>query len=257
MEYHIKQLADLSGVSTRTLRYYDEIGLLCPTRSRWNDYRTYTKTEVDRLHQILIYRALDVKLDEIKQILDNPCFDRVAALCRHLETLYSKREEIDALIQNVTQTIGALKGETTMTDKEKFDGLKREFIQQNETKYGAEIREKYGNTIVEHFNKKMKEMTPAKYERACLLSRQIGTGLKQAMAAGGPDTPDAQAVCQLHKEWLCLYWPEGTYTPEAHRGVGEMYATDERFQAYYDKIQPGAAVFLRDALRYYCYDTEK
>lgn len=125
MEYTIKNLARISGVSTRTLRYYDQIGLLCPARIAANDYRIYGQKEVDLLQQILFYRELGVSLKEIHQILNDPDFDKARALESHLSALLLRKKQIERLIDNVTKTIGSLKGECVMSDNEKFEGFKQ------------------------------------------------------------------------------------------------------------------------------------
>lgn len=135
MEYSINKLAKLAGVSTRTLRYYDEIGLLSPERISNNDYRVYGQKEVDLLQQILFYRELGVSLDEIKNIVWSKDYDGIAALQGHLSALKAKKEQIELLITNVEKTIAASKGEITMSNKEKFEGFKQKMLDENEKQY--------------------------------------------------------------------------------------------------------------------------
>ena len=110
MEYTIRKMASLSGVSARTLRYYDEIGLLQPARINSSGYRIYGQAEVNRLQQILFYRELDLKLDEIKEILEQPDFNVEQALYEHQQKLLEKRNEIDRLLASVQQTLQHYKG---------------------------------------------------------------------------------------------------------------------------------------------------
>lgn len=252
MEYTIAKLAQLSGVTTRTLRYYEEIGLLRPKRVSSNGYRIYSQREVDILQQILFYRELGVELKEIGEILKDPGFDREKALESHLSALLQKKDQLEMLIGNVTKTIASMKGEKIMTDKEKFEGFKDKLIADNEAKYGREIRQKYGDDTVNASNAKLKGMNEEKMQQAQALSEAINNGLKEAFAQGDPAGEAAQKVCDMHRQWLCLYWPEGMYTKEAHASLAETYVADERFRAYYDKIAPGCAVFLRDAIQIYC-----
>ena len=125
MEYSANKLAKMSGVSTRTLRYYDEIGLLKPVRVASSGYRIYGQAELDTLQQILFYRELGFPLEEIKKLMSAPDYDREQAFLSHLAELHIKRERIDTLINNVTRSIAAMKGEATMSDQEKFEGLKQ------------------------------------------------------------------------------------------------------------------------------------
>ena len=250
MEYTINKLAKLAGISTRTLRYYDECGLLIPVRSSSNGYRIYGKKEVDRLQHILFYRELGVPLEEIGNILSHKEFDGMEALRGHLLALHAKRNQLDLLIQNVEKTIASMKGETIMNDKEKFAGFAEKLVQDNESKYGAEIRAKYGDEAVEKSNAKVKGMTEAQYKEVEKLSEELNSALKQAFEQGDPTSELAQKVCKLHKDWLCYFWDD--YSKEAHIGIAEMYVNDLRFTAYYDKIASGCTVFLRDALFEFC-----
>lgn len=249
MEYSINKLAKLSGVSIRTLHYYDEISLLSPKRIS-NGYRIYGPEEVDLLQQILFYRELGMPLDEIKRILLSANYDGVSALQSHLTALKSKREQIDLIINNVEKTISASKGEIEMNDKEKFEGLKQKIIDENEKKYGKEIREKYGDDVVNASNVKMMGLTGWQYEKAQELSRQINESLKLAFEQGDPRSELAQKVCAMHKEWLGFYWTH--YSKEAHLGLAQGYVDDPRFKEYYDSIAAGCAEFLRDAIKIYC-----
>ena len=128
MEYTIKKIANLSGVSARTLRFYDEIDLLKPARVNSSGYRIYGQNEVNRLQQILFYREMDLKLEEIKEILDNPDFDVEQALMEHQEKLMAKRQEIDRLLASVQQTMKYYKGEIEMSDQEKFTAFKEQKV---------------------------------------------------------------------------------------------------------------------------------
>ncbi len=249
MEYSINELAKLAGVSTRTLRYYEEIGLLTPKRGG-NGYRAYGKDEVEMLRQILFYRELDVALDDIKKIVTDDGFDAAAALAGHLSALRGKRKRLDKLIANVEKTMRESKGEIEMSDKEKFEGFKKSLIDENELKYGEEIRAKYGDGTIDASNAKLKGMSKVQYAELERLNVELNETLKAACGQGDPAGELAQRACALHKEWLCHYWDK--YSKEAHAGLGQMYVDDPRFTAYYDSIEKGCAVFLRDALMIYC-----
>lgn len=249
MEYTVQKLGELAGVSTRTLRYYDEIGLLKPARVNSSGYRIYGQGEVDRLQQILFYRELGVSLENIKNIVTAPSFDATNALREHREKLLAKREQLDVLIANLDKTIAVKEGRKTMTNKEKFEGFKRKMMEENEEKYGEEIREKYGSDAVEKSNAKLMNMTQEDYEKVTALEKQIKEKLAQALESGDPASTIAQEAADLHKQWLTFYWAE--YNKEAHAGLAQMYVDDERFTAYYDENQPGTAAFLRDAIHIY------
>lgn len=249
MEYTVQKLAQLAGVSSRTLRYYDEIGILKPARINSSGYRIYGQKEVDRLQQILFYRELGISLDQIKEIITAPAFNAADALKEHREKLLEKRKQLDLLITNVDKTIASVEGRTKMSDKEKFEGFKKKMIEDNEKQYGKEIREKYGDETVDKSNAKLMNMTQEEHEAVTKLAEEVSSTLAQAMKTGDPAGELAQKAAGLHKQWITFYWNE--YSREAHAGLAEMYVADERFKAYYDKIRPGAAEFLRDAILIY------
>lgn len=246
MEYTIQKLARLAGISTRTLRYYDEIGILKPARMSSSGYRIYGQAEVDRLQQILFYRELDFSLEQIKSIVTEPGFDAAQALIEHRERLLARRKQLDALLSTVEKTIAMNEGRMTMSNKEKFEGFKRKLIEENEEKYGAEIREKYGEDTINRSNAKLENMTEAEYAEVERLQEDMFAALREGMASGDPAGDAAQRAAQLHKEWLTFYWDQ--YSKEAHAGLAEMYVADERFKAYYDQHGLGTAEFLREAI---------
>lgn len=250
MDYTVRQLAKLAGVSARTLRYYDEIDLLKPAGTSPAGYRLYGRVEVERLQQILFYRELGVDLKKIKQILAAPSFNELEALKEHRAKLLARREQLDHLIANVEKTIAVKEGRATMTDKEKFEGFKRKMIEENEAKYGAEARAKYGDEAVDRSNALLKNMTPEQYEKMQELGAAVLATLKAAMATKDPAGELGQKVADLHRQWLNFTWDH--YDKEAHAGLARMYVDDQRFTAYYDgQVQPGAAEFLRDAVLIY------
>lgn len=250
MEYSINKLREMSGVSTRTLRYYDEIGLLKPARVASSGYRIYGQREIDVLQQILFYRELEFSLEDIRKLLATPDFDREQAFTSHLTALHEKRRRLDMLIANVTKSTAAMKGEVPMSDNEKFEGFKQKLIDENEQKYGTEVREKYGDQIVDESNAKLKGMTQEQHDESVRLCAELEVTLKAAFDTGDPAGELAQKACDLHRQWLCVFYPR--YNKEYHRGLGEMYVADDRFRANYDKLAPGCTEFLRDAINIYC-----
>ncbi|WP_226669746.1 MerR family transcriptional regulator [Metabacillus litoralis] len=249
MEYTIQKLAEIAGVSTRTLRYYDELGILKPARINSSGYRIYGQYEVNLMQQILFYRELGLQLNQIKDIITDPSFDFSRALKEHKERLLDKRSQLDLLIENVEKTIAQSEGRITMTDSEKFEGFKRRALNENEDQFGKEIREKYGEETINKYNENFMNMPKEKYEESVKIENELMETLTEAMKTGDPAGELAQKAAQLHKQWLTFYWP--TYSKEAHAGVAQMYVDDERFTAYYDKNQPGTAQFLRDAVAIY------
>lgn len=254
MEYTIQKLANLAGISTRTLRYYDEIGILKPARINASGYRIYGQEQVDRLQQIMFYRELSMQLEHIKDILNEPDFDITKALIQHREKLLAKRERIDMLIDNIHKTLDEKEGSRIMTNQEKFEGFKKRLIEENEKKYGNEVREKYGEEAMNASKAKMMNLTQEQYDAWTKLENKLNQMLIKAMETGDPASELAQKTADLHKQWLTFTWSQ--YSKEAHAGVTQMYVEDERFSAYYDQIQLGSAKFLRDAVQIYIRNLE-
>ena len=249
MKYTITELAKMSGVSTRTLRFYHEIGLLVPKEQNNSGYRTYHEEEVNKLQQILFYRELGVNLKEIKKIIEAPEFDSLQALKNHRKELLERKKQLDRLLDNVNNTIYSQERRIIMKDNEKFKGFKKSLIEENEKKYGSELREKYSSKTIDESNKKLMNMSEEEYSTMENLGNRILEQLKIAYATKNPSSQEAQILADMHKQWLSFSWT--SYTKEAHRGIAEMYVYDERFKEYYDKVQPGGAEFLRDAILAY------
>lgn len=248
MEYTVKELAELSGVTPRTLRWYDRLGLLKPGRTTEAGYRLYGPEEVDRLQQILFYRELGLPLAQIRDILDAPGFDRQGALQSHLSALRQRRERLDELIGTVERTLLQEKGEISMSDQEKFEGFKRERAEENDRLYGAEARQRYGAGPVEASRKNWMGLSQEEYQRWESLDRQLREGLAAAVGAGeDPAGPEGARLVRLHLEWLRILTPD--CDDARQRGLAELYVEDPRFTAYYDGEVPGCARFLRDAVQ--------
>ncbi|MBQ3339544.1 MAG: MerR family transcriptional regulator [Atopobiaceae bacterium] len=246
--YSPAQLAHMSGVSVRTLHHYDQIGLLVPER-RTNGYRSYSSADAERLQQILILKRCGVELADIGRILDSPAFDARTALRAHLAELKRKRAELDALITTVEQTLDHLEKGTAMADEQRFEGLKARTVEENERVHGAEVRGRWGDGVADAANDKLLAMDEEAWNDMEALTESVLEQLRTAMATCDPMGAEAEKLVRMHARWLEMHWPEGTYTPEAHRGMGQMYVADERFRAYYDgPCGEGAAQFLCDAI---------
>ena len=138
-----------------------------------------------------------------------------------------------------------------MSDQDKFEGFKKKLIEENEQKYGEEIRERYGEDTIKAANDKVLNMSQEDHDKVTALSDEMMTLLKEAFTQGNPASEAAQKAADLHRQWLCYFWPEGQYSKEAHYGLAVMYVEDPRFTAYYDKEQPGLAQFLKEAIAIY------
>lgn len=247
MEYSIGELARLAGVSTRTLRWYGEKGLLKPCRTDRVGVRYYSAAEVDRLQQIMFYRALGFDLLRIKECLDDPERDRVSFLREQLCALEREKAKIEGLIEAVKENIDYEERNIVMSDKRKFEAFKRDLIAENESRYGREAREKYGDGAVDAANAAMMGLSEEEYAAWDRLGREILDGLETSVRDGlSPASEAGKEIARKHAEWIRI--STGKYTREMHRGIAQMYVLDERFTAYYDKNVAGCAQFLRDAV---------
>src|SRR5690554_5228659 len=186
MEYTIKRLARMAGISSRTLRYYDELGILKPARINSSGYRIYGQKEIDLLQQILFYKELDFDLKAIKNIITAPSFNIIEALKSHRNELLKKRKKIDVLLVNVDKTLESHEGRIKMTTKEKFTGFKQQMIEENEKTYGKEIREKYGDDEVNQANKNLNNMTKEEYDKLQKLTEELYSTLNLAVKTNNP-----------------------------------------------------------------------
>jgi hypothetical protein len=143
-----------------------------------------------------------------------------------------------------------MKGEVVMLDNEIFEGFKQSLIDENEQRYGEEARAKYGSEIVDESDTRLKGMTQMQYEESERLRIELEETLKAAFDSGDPASELAQKACDLHRQWLCMFYPK--YNKEYHKALGEMYVADERFRANYDKLAPGCTEFFRDVINVYC-----
>ena len=250
MEYNISQLSKLSGVSARTLRYYDEINLLHPSRTNEAGYRFYGDKEVNLLQQILFYRERGLSLEKIRFILYDENFDMLKALNEHLTELENRMERLSKLIDTVKDTIASVKGEFIMRDSEKFEAFKKDIVDQYEKLYGEEAREKYGDSEVDMAVNKVLSLSKGDYEKFQTLGKKVMEALKAAVISkASPESETGRSVASLHKEWLGYSWKD--YTEQKHKGVVSLYVQDERFKKYYDREQDGCADFLLAAVDFW------
>ena len=243
MEYTIKKLAEMAGISRRTLRYYDEINLLKPKRINSAGYRIYGENEVNLLQEIMIYKSMDISLSDIEILIKNKDYNNAEVLKNHLEKLILKRNELEGIIKTVENTIKNRKGELEMSSKEKFENLKKEKLEENEKNFGKEIRSKYGNSEIDKSNDKFMNLSQEEYERMENVEEDIFRLLKLVMDNKDYKGNDAKRLYDAHREWIKFSWNK--YTKEAHFGLAQTYIYDERFTKYYDeKLGEGATKAL-------------
>lgn len=246
--YGVAQLAKLAQVTERTLRYYDQIGLLVPARDK-NGHRVYVQEDVRRLQRILLLRACNVALGDIADVLQDQSVDIKALLEDHLRTLERERRDLDSAIAATKRSISGLKEFRGMNDEERFEALKQQSIERFEEEYGKEARELYGDDAIEEANERMRTMSKLAWDMKEDLEQRIKDTLTSAMAIGDPTSPESHMLADMHAQWIRVHWGENGYTPEAHVQLAEGYLHDPRFIEYYDSAcGQGATQFLRDSI---------
>lgn len=235
----VKEVSDLTGVSVRTLHHYDQIGLLTPDTITDAGYRIYSDENLDRLQQILFFRELNFSLKQIKDIMDDPNFDRQEALIMQRQMLLDKMKQLEDKITTITKSIQHSKGEIVMTNNDKFKGF--DF---SHNPYEQEARERWGDEAVDKANEKAAQMTDFDKDRF----NQIFIDLAEIRHLPA-DSEQAQA--QIHDWYVYLNSMGHHYSLEAFKGLGEMYVADTRFTKNIDQFGEGLAQFMRDAMVVY------
>jgi DNA-binding transcriptional MerR regulator len=249
MSYKVKNVSEIAGVSIRTLHHYDEIGLLKPEFVSSAGYRLYSDEDIERLQQILFFKELDFNLQEIKDILDSPNFDRKHALQTHRKLLMEKKKRIEKIIESVEKTLDSIEGEIEMNKKDLFDGFDISQIEKHKEKYAKEVEEKYGQTdAYKESVKKTAKYTKEDWAKMLGQQEEIYTRLAVLMDREPSDNM-VQELVEKNRQLITDYYYN--CTPEILSGLGEMYVMDERFTANIDKYKPGLAMFLREAIRIY------
>ncbi|MCY6960232.1 MerR family transcriptional regulator [Clostridium brassicae] len=239
----INEVAKLTGVTVRTLHYYDEIELLKPSQITESGYRLYDENALAKLQQILFFKELEFSLSEIKDIITNPAFHKTEALKNHKKLLIKKRERIKKLITLVDNTI---KGEDNMSFKE-FDMTE---IEISKKKYAKEVKERWGNSdaYIES-EKKCNSYSKTQWQDI----NEEGRDILKAFANSMNKTPDSKEIQELVKKWQNFITVRFyNCTNEILKCLGLMYVEDERFKKNIDQNGEGTAEFISKAIAIYC-----
>jgi MerR family transcriptional regulator, thiopeptide resistance regulator len=241
--YTVGKVADLSGVTIRTLHHYDEIGLLSPGGRSMAGYRIYEDSDLERLQRILFYRELGFTLDEISTIVDDPRTDALGHLRRQRGLLTGRIERLRSMVDAIDYEMEARTMDIPLTPEERLEVF-GEFRPED---YAEEAEQRWGDTEaywesqrrVSSYNKDDWQQLKAEEE-------EIRARLAAAFEAGlAPDSEEAMAAAEAHRQHISRWFYECSY--EIHRGLTEMYVSDERFRSNYDTKSPGLAAFIRDA----------
>ena len=239
----IQEAARLTGVTERTLRYYDRIGLLYPSGMTESGYRLYDEDALRRLQQIMFFRELGFPLAQIREIMDSPGYDMNVALRRHRLLLVAERDRLNGLIDLAERT---LKGENDMS----FDAFDRSGIDRQRDAYAEEARRRWGGTDAYAESEKKtagygKEQWAAIQQEAYEIFAAFA-----ALRGHAPDEPDVQALVARWQAHITRNYY--ACTKEILAGLGQMYTADERFIQNIDRAGAGTAQLMSDAIAVYC-----
>jgi DNA-binding transcriptional MerR regulator len=243
--YQVKDVARITGVSVRTLHHYDAIGLLVPGGRTAAGYRLYTDADLLRLQQILIGRELGLPLEEIRQSLDDPRFDRKAALLDQRHRLRDRARQAEAMIRAIDAALAAFDGrdttgETTMADL--FDGF-------DPSRYEEEARQRWGGTAgFAEAEKRTSRYTPDDWNTLKAEQEAVYRAAFGALKAGkAPSSTEAMDIAERHRLSIDRWFYPCSHT--MHQGLASMYESDDRFRQSIDKYGEGLTTFLAEAIR--------
>ena len=239
--YKISEISKISGVSIRTLQYYDEIGLLKPAKVTERGYRMYDDTNLSKLGEILLLRELEFSLKQITEILTYPGYDRKSAIDSQIELLTMKKERLEKLIEFAEKV---KKGEAKKMDFKAFDNKEYEILQ-------AEAKERWGKTdAYKEFEDRSKNKTKDSLMRSGAEMMKIFAELGD-IKDKAPDSREAQLLVGKLQDFITVNYY--TCTKEILASLGMMYTADERFTANIDNAGgAGTAEFAGKAIEYYC-----
>ena len=247
MAYTVKKLAEVSGVSVRTLHYYDEIGLLEPAFCGANGYRYYEEEEVLRLQQILFYRELGLPLKQVQEILKRRSFDKVKALESHRRSLLEELGRKRQLLSTIERTIEHLKGTQKMKESEMFTGFDSEQQRQHEEylvdRYGDDMKQS-----IQESKRRVKDWSKQKWEATQHEFADICEQLVQTMNEGlAPDSSKTQDQIRRHFKWICQFW---TPNRESYKGHTQLL-TDSELRNAYTAHHPELPEFVAKAILHF------
>ena len=248
MAYTVKKLAEISGVSVRTLHFYDEIGLLKPAYHGSNGYRFYEEEQLLILQQILFFRELGFELKNIQKVLGRKNFDKILALSSHRQVLQKNLARTKDLIKTIDKTIEHLKGTKTMKDQEIYHGFSKEKQAEYEEYLINRSGEKIQDSIAES-RENLKDWTNTDFVKSSREFDAICKELAGLMAKNfKADSADVQIVVRRHCEWLKKYW---TPNRESYIALGQGYTEFEWKNTFktYDSEHPKLAQFLAEAMK--------
>jgi DNA-binding transcriptional MerR regulator len=244
-DYAVGRVAELAGVTVRTLHHYDRIGLLRPSGRSEAGYRRYDDADLQRLQQILLYRELGFPLEQIAAILAEPEAGLEDHLRRQHRMLLERMARLQRMVATIERELEATKMGYNLTPEERLEV----FGDFDPDAHAEEAEQRWGHTdAYKESQRRAKSYDKSQWQQIGAESGAIEQGLKAALEAGTPaDSDEAMDLAERHRQHISRWFYDCSY--EIHRGLGEMYVADERFKAHYEQIAPGLAEYARDAIR--------
>ncbi|MGY1709661.1 MerR family transcriptional regulator [Geodermatophilus sp. SYSU D00758] len=242
---NVGEVAALAGVTVRTLHHYDRIGLLSPSGRTSAGYRRYAPADLERLHQVLVYRELGFPLEEVATLLDDPAADPAEHLRRQHRLLLDRLERTRAMVAAVEKEMEARQMGIALTPEERFEV----FGEHDPARYEAEAEERWGDTEAwAQSRRRTRGYTKEDWVRIKAEGEDVERRFAEAMRAGVPaDSAPAMDVAEEHRQQISRNFYD--CPPEMHAGLGRMYVEDERFTAHYERIAPGLARYVSTAVQ--------
>ncbi|MGY1635364.1 MerR family transcriptional regulator [Geodermatophilus sp. SYSU D00742] len=242
---NVGEVAGLAGVTVRTLHHYDRIGLVSPSGRTAAGYRQYSPADLDRLHSVLLYRDLGFPLEEIATLLDDPSADPAVHLRRQHRLLQDRLERTRAMVAAVEKEMEARAVGIDLTPEEKFE-LFGDWLPEE---YEAEAEQRWGDTEAwAQSQRRTRAYTKDDWVRVKAEGEDVESRFATALRDGVPaDSATAMDLAEEHRQQISRNFYDCTY--EIHAGLGRMYVEDERFTAHYERIAPGLAQYVSDAIR--------
>jgi DNA-binding transcriptional MerR regulator len=234
------ELSELAGVTVRTLHHYDKIGLLSPSSRSESGYRLYSYADLERLQEVLVWRQLGFSLAEIKALLDEPGYNRGRGLARQRELVEAQIDQLGATAQALDAALEAHRNGTRLKETTMFDGF-------DPSEYEDESRERWGHTEA-YRESARRTATYGDEEWGQIRAEweEIVRAFAALLAAGEPATGEAaRAVAERHRQHITRWFYPCSL--QIHRGLAEMYVSDDRFKQNYERQAAGLAAYVHDA----------
>lgn len=244
-QYTVGRVAQLAGVSVRTLHHYDAVALVRPSGRAVNGYRVYAPADIQRLHQVLVYRRLGFGLAEIAVLLDDPAVDPAEHLRRQRALLVQRGEQVTAMLAAIDRLLEATGMGIQLTPEEQFEVFGTDKVG---GEWAEEAEQRWGDTAAyQQAQRRTASYAKQDWQR---LKAEADAGLQEfasAMRDGAPaDGERARTLAEAHRAFLTRWFYDCSH--DMHRGLAATYVDDDRFRATFEAVAPGLAQYVSEAI---------